>query len=112
MCAQKLDSTRSRVVSSRSPQRTGWRRGIVTFSRIPPTGVTAPLSVISPVIAVRDFGGIPRTMSEPGRPSVGQTSRSTRPKEGESQDVLRETIATTMATPALGPSFLTLPAGR
>lgn len=56
-----------------------------TFSLIPPTGVTFPLNVISPVIATPLMTGI---------------------------FLMRETMATTIATPALGPSFLIDPEGR
>lgn len=55
------------------------------FSRIPPTGKTLPLKVISPVIAKFSRGGIRKS---------------------------REEMQVTIVTPAEGPSFLVAPSGK
>src|SRR6266851_1634037 len=67
-------------ITSRTPARFAARN----FSLIPPTGSTLPLSVISPVIAVRGCTGV----------SVSKLTR-----------------AVAMVTPAEGPSFGIAPAG-
>ena len=60
------------------------RRAASAFSRIPPTGRTRPLNVISPVIATSSFTGSRRSADR---------------------------IAVAMVTPADGPSFGIAPAG-
>jgi len=55
------------------------------FSRIPPTGSTFPLRVISPVIARFSRGGVLKS---------------------------KEAMHVTIVTPADGPSFLVAPSGK
>ena len=61
-----------------------WRRAASAFSRMPPTGSTRPLSVISPVIAT---------------------------SSGSAGSCSADTIAVAIVTPAEGPSFGIAPAG-
>ena len=57
----------------------------VTFSRIPPTGSTCPVRLISPVIARLSFGLMP---------------------------INRDVRQVAIVTPAEGPSFFTEPSGK